>query len=680
MIGDGRLCPAALIFLSESAEAIESEEQQQQMVWTAVRDVNRNGPAHAQIRKDMIRVQSSAHSSRLEKSSKGTIMRGRVMTEFSAEIESLYADPVQTMKDGRRLEAEPLDTILKVVSDIVSAHLQVEHVSPDTDLYHEGVSSSGCMQIRNQLRLQLSTGAAAKMSPNVVYESGSIRGLAVYIRELAHFVQGSQTGGNGDFKMMQMAQKHVAGQLRMLEEMQAAGHVILLTGATGSLGVHLLDQLLDTRGVEQIVLLIRAPHDHRIANSSEACRQRVESVLREHGMAPLGRKCAPVVICFPAELDSSTLGLSTSDRDRLMEKVTHIIHAAWAVNFNLPLKTFEANIAGVVNLYNLARLAGKRQRRAVSYVFCSSVASVMNAGGVGQPGDGDHSTAVGIKETTSDRPSDASSLGYSQSKWVAERILADLPNAATVPKDLKEQFPFPHHGYVSISILRIGQLCGDTYRSAWNMREAWPLMLDVGLRVMPLPQIPDLNAASLGILGWLPVNLAARAVLEISIGQFGRRRPEGGNLEIFHLVSTDERTDWAMAQNWLATMEFKDRKTEGLETGAPRGKVQIVPATQWLEELESLAVDHPAKNLLGLWTEGWTAGSPSAVAAAEGSGTGADREDARPVVRFETERAREASETMRDGEGMRVDKDRFEGMVRWVLAEGRRLGFGSGKE
>lgn len=67
-------------------------------------------------------------------------------------------------------------------------------------------------------------------------------------------------------------------------------------------------------------------------------------------------------------------------------------------------------------------------------------------------------------------------MGYSRSKWVAEAICA----RAHEKSRLKGR----------ISIVRIGQLCGDTKSGIWNVTEAWPLMLS---SVEVLGALPDLD-------------------------------------------------------------------------------------------------------------------------------------------------------------------------------------------
>ena len=113
------------------------------------------------------------------------------------------------------------------------------------------------------------------------------------------------------------------------------------------------------------------------------------------------------------------LGLPQPTYRSIASQVDVIIHAAWAVNFSARLASFEHdNTVGLHYLLSLA-LDPLRTKRA-RFVFCSSVASVALS----------ETARDGIPESISERPSDASPLGYSRSKWVAETICARAAAAA----------------------------------------------------------------------------------------------------------------------------------------------------------------------------------------------------------------------------------------------------------
>jgi thioester reductase-like protein len=141
----------------------------------------------------------------------------------------------------------------------------------------------------------------------------------------------------------------------------------------------------------------------------------------------------------------------------------------------------------------------------------------------------------------------------------------------------------------STVVLRIGQLTGDTENGVWNMTEAWPLMLST---VRELGCLPDLDEP----LSWLPVDVAARAILQIAnnedqvplenVIEDGREVP----CPVYHLVNNSISTTWKDLLGWLKSIE-------NLE-------FDIVEPTEWLNKLEKLE-SHPGKALLGLWRKAY---------------------------------------------------------------------------
>jgi len=104
---------------------------------------------------------------------------------------------------------------------------------------------------------------------------------------------------------------------------------VLLTGATGFVGMELLARYLE-RGDREIVALVRAPTD-------DAARARMDAVLANLFGARRARGYAGRVRAVAAELTATRMGLSERRYAELAGKVSAIVHSAASVSFSQPL-------------------------------------------------------------------------------------------------------------------------------------------------------------------------------------------------------------------------------------------------------------------------------------------------------------------------------------------------------
>ena len=187
---------------------------------------------------------------------------------------------------------------------------------------------------------------------------------------------------------------------------------ILLTGATGFLGMDTLARLIEREG-EQIVVLVRA-------RDEDGARERLSGVLaRLYDEPPTG---AARVSAVRGDLLQPGLGLSAPDRERLVGSVDRIIHCAASISFELTLEEARRiNVEGVARVLELAReiAAGGSLRRMVH--VSTAYVSGRHAGEFGEQ---DLDVGQQFRNT------------YERSKHEAELLLlgaSDLPLAIARP-------------------------------------------------------------------------------------------------------------------------------------------------------------------------------------------------------------------------------------------------------
>jgi thioester reductase-like protein len=549
IFGNGRPFPGALLLRSEQASYM-SDKELLAAIRPTVEKLNRESQDHARIPDHML-VPLPHQDKPLEKSSKGTLIRRAADDRFDEIVNAAY-------------DAEGSNEAIDVADEDLSKHLigliqamtsQSDELSEDMDLFSYGVDSIACMQLRTRLR-RLIPNYQQDLPMSVIEDCGTIRRLTEYVLRKRH---GESDASDEDEEQLMLdlmkqygsfEQRHGANQTNGQD--QKTGEVVVLTGATGALGAHILDLLEKAQNVDTIYCLVRGADEH-------AAKERVSKALQQRGLADMLAKdiASHKVKVVSAQLGDPRLGLSDEMYDYLAKSATSIIHIAWTVNFRLKLRSFiKDNIAGVRNLLDLALTIPRAHPP--QFTYCSSTASIMSC----TPDSSGH-----LPERIASKPSSASTLGYSRSKWVAEHICLSAHNQTS----LKGR----------IAVVRVGQLSGDSITGVWNTKEAWPMMLSTAGLIKCLPDLGDEP------LDWLPVDIAAAAFLEITDS-----RQEGSNDEmpIYHVLNPHQEPSWTRMLQWLKK----------------RSDFEIVKPTEWVKRLEACeGSDHSAMKLLGLWKEAY---------------------------------------------------------------------------
>lgn len=182
----------------------------------------------------------------------------------------------------------------------------------------------------------------------------------------------------------------------------------LLTGATGFLGVFLLEELC-ARTDARIVCLVRADDPaHAMA--------RLEQNLQRHRISLPGLR--ERVEALPGDLAAPRLGLDAAVFARLAETIDAIYHAGAHVNFAYPYEALKAsNVGGTIEVL---RLAATYRQKPLHFISTTGVFTATAC--AGQRVDEQDALAHHAGLHT----------GYVETKWVAERVL-HLARARGIP-------------------------------------------------------------------------------------------------------------------------------------------------------------------------------------------------------------------------------------------------------
>lgn len=160
VFGNGQQYPGALLFRSSKTSDLPASILLDE-VWPHIEGLNSEGQAHTRLSRSML-VVMPVTAPRLEKSSKGTILRAQAEKTFARQIGDSYENADRAMNGdethGVARSSVEDDEVPSAVLSIVKSVLNTEAEIPvDVDLFSYGVDSVACMQTRGLLQKVRST-------------------------------------------------------------------------------------------------------------------------------------------------------------------------------------------------------------------------------------------------------------------------------------------------------------------------------------------------------------------------------------------------------------------------------------------------------------------------------------------------------------------------------------------
>ncbi|KAI0843104.1 L-aminoadipate-semialdehyde dehydrogenase [Hypoxylon sp. FL0890] len=543
IFGVGKAFPGLLIFPSEKARDM-SKEDLLNALQPLIASGNGAAEKFGQISMEMVEILPFGTS--YPRTDKGTIIRAATYRSFEAVIESVYLrfETHDDARDGAR-KAIDLPGLVAYLLDMFTHTIGVKGLTEETDFFECGTDSLQAVATRAKIMREIDIGDAV-LSNNVVFEHPSVRKLASYLHSLR---TGEQLAQTDEITLMsELIAKYSKFPQFVPGNQQPDGEVVLLTGTTGSLGAHILSQIVSLPHVKRVYCLVRA-------STPEDAQSRVVSSLKSRKI--FHSLVTEKTICLPSDFSQESLGLDPSTFDTLRSTLTTVIHSAWMVNFNVSLGSFErSHIAGVHHMIKLCLNVPFAEP--AKFFFVSSISA---AAGTPIPAT--------IREAHIENLYHAQNMGYARSKLVTEHIIRSAEKNTGV----------------RAGVFRTGQLMGDAQNGLWNPNEAIPLMIQSATTIGVLPMLDETPS-------WLPVDKCASAILELTGLSPGSKETVSENSEEVYHVLNPKLFSWG--DDLLPAL-----KAVGLE-------FDIVPQREWVRRLRESEQDpnkNPPIKLLEFFTE-----------------------------------------------------------------------------
>lgn len=369
IFGHGKSQIGMLIIPAGSAENVDPRNIIK-AVWPIIEEQNTHQPGYAQLSKEMIRVLNTGTV--YPATDKGTIIRQAAYREFAAQIHDIYYD-LETKSAGTKvLSKDEMKSFLCAEIIRLLRCDDISSIAEDTDLFSLGIDSLQSTRLRATLLTELEFNGNS-VPQNVIFDFPSISTLAdalIAIRE------GGRIDAESTISHMRRLVAAYSDFPRHVPVMSStAPSTVVVTGATGSLGAHLVARLLNNNAVGKVVALVRSK------STEDAFKRVVKSMWTRGVWHNLSLAARRKLQCFRADLSLEDLGLETEAYDAITRGLVAVMHCAWSVNFNKQLSSFEKDcIAGARNLMLLGLAA--KQPVPATFNFCSSVSTVARFSGV----------------------------------------------------------------------------------------------------------------------------------------------------------------------------------------------------------------------------------------------------------------------------------------------------------
>ena len=466
------------VLLVEPVTPPSTEQEREDLInklWPTIEKANQQSPAHGKLFKDVVTFTTAEKP--MLRAGKGTVQRRKTLELYEEELNALYTVATGSA-EGVIVQDSPgnssQSTTENNLLDLIRTATNLD-ITLTGNMFDVGLDSLQVLNLVKQINsLQIHRGQGNRLiASKTIYAHPTVHDLYSAMAQLGTEPADDEDRGQKMQKYLALHASDLPFNARTPVASSGQPLVVLLTGSTGSLGSYLLDVLTHDPSISKVYCL----------NRSADAEHRQREMQTTRGL----KTTFPNTEFLQYDMSQPYLGLQPATYQRLLHSVTHILHNAWEVNFNLTLASYATQLAGVRQLINFS----SQSAHGAFIFFVSSISAVLRWGAVTTTPTGSKVPETVLADWTLPER-----MGYGESKFVAERLLAAASTAAHVPS----------------AILRVGQIAGPLAPAGvWNPAEFIPSILASARHLGALP-------AALGAMDnvdWIPVDALAPIVLDL---------------------------------------------------------------------------------------------------------------------------------------------------------------------
>lgn len=480
VVGQGRFQSALLIEAKKPPVTLDERETLLENMWPTIERANGDCPAHGKVARHLVLFTNPEKP--MLRAGKGTIQRMSTVDLYKEEFDTLYAQQSGPKRPtGSLLRLNREESLIRTLQPIVEAEVQAGHFLSEDDLFALGLDSLKVTNLVRHINLSLERVGKndLRILPRTIYSNPTVN-------QLAHTVMNMT---NGAPSLSHETVNTEEGMRSMLEhytkDLPLTGHTsltpppdapktVILTGSTGTIGCHLLTNVLANPAVAHLYCFTRIHSTPPLERQGTA-----------HKTNGLQAHFPPERVTFlETDLSQPYFGLPRSTYQKLLTSVTHIIHNAWEVNFNLSIQSFQyPHVHGVRQFINFS----SQSKYGAFIFFISTISTAMN-----YPA----SHTGPMPESIIDEFSLPQGMGYAESKYISERMLDEAARVSGVKS----------------AVCRVGQVAGPTKGTGvWRTGEWFPSLMKSSVHLKCFPS----ELGPMEMVDWVPIDVLAGCIGEL---------------------------------------------------------------------------------------------------------------------------------------------------------------------